>query len=77
MEVHILSFGQIASITGNNRLTWRDIADTDTLQTRLQERFPALKTASYIMAVDKKQIQGNTVLTNNMEVALLPPFSGG
>jgi molybdopterin converting factor small subunit len=31
----------------------------------------------YIIAVDKKVIQENTVISETSNVALLPPFSGG
>jgi molybdopterin synthase sulfur carrier subunit len=44
---------------------------------QLNQRYPALVNAPYIIAVDKKIVDGNTLLTGNNLVALLPPFAGG
>jgi sulfur-carrier protein len=76
MPVNIIIFGQLTDITGNS-LSLDGIADTDHLVHKLNELYPALADKKYLVAVDKKVISGNTILTNNNIVALLPPFSGG
>lgn len=77
MEIRILTFGQIAVITGCEMLVWKDVPDTDSLQQQLNKQFPALQQTKYMLAVDKQVISGNTILEDKTTVALLPPFSGG
>ena len=77
MQMTILFFGQLTDITGKASTALEDIADTDALSIRLHQDFPALANAKYAIAIDKKVINSNTLLTNNCNVALLPPFSGG
>jgi len=76
MQVNIIIFGQLTDIAGNS-LSLEGIADTDQLVNKLNELYPALADKKFVVAVDKKVISGNTVLTSNNTVALLPPFSGG
>jgi len=77
MKVEILFFGQLTDISGIDAITLEDIADTDSMVETLQNSYPSLSHSKYIIAVDKKVIAENTILTNNCTVALLPPFSGG
>lgn len=76
MPVNIIIFGQIADITETDNLSVENIADTNQLVEHLTAAYPALRTAKYAIAVDKKIVKENTALNNNT-VALLPPFSGG
>jgi len=76
MPVNIIIFGQLTDIAGNS-LSLEGVADTDQLVNKLNELYPALADKKFLVAVDKKVISGNTVLTSNNTVALLPPFSGG
>jgi len=77
MKVTILLFGQLTDIARADTVTLEDINDTDGLMARLNKSYPELTRSKYIVAVNKKVISGNTFLTNNCTVALLPPFSGG
>ncbi len=77
MQLTILFFGQLTDITGQQSVQLQDVADTDALAIRLHQQFPALANSKYAIAIDKKVINSNTLLTNNCHVALLPPFSGG
>jgi molybdopterin synthase sulfur carrier subunit len=76
MPVQVVVFGQLTDIMGSG-VTVEDVTDTSELIHRLNERYPALANAPYIIAVDKQIVNGNTVLTGNNTVALLPPFAGG
>jgi molybdopterin synthase sulfur carrier subunit len=67
----------LTDIVGKAPLTVEDVSDTSQLVQRLQERYPALVNAPYIIAVDKQIVNSNTALTGNNTVALLPPFAGG
>lgn len=77
MQVQIIIFGQLTDITGKSGLILHDISDTDTLIQALQKMYPALADSKYAIALDKKVILKNTILTDNSTIALLPPFSGG
>lgn len=77
MHINILSFGQVATITGNSVELNLQVADTNELQQALQHKFPQLAGVKYAMAVDRKMVHENVALANGSTVALLPPFSGG
>ena len=76
-ELSIFVFGQLVDITGTGNIFLPMVSDSNALQEILNERFPALRTVSYVIAVDKKLVIGNTALTPQSSIALLPPFSGG
>ncbi|MBK8553650.1 MAG: MoaD/ThiS family protein [Ignavibacteria bacterium] len=77
MEINILTFGHITDITSKAEFRISEVKDTDELRIKLSELFSAIRSIKYSIAVNKKVIQSNTVLTNDDTVALLPPFSGG
>lgn len=74
--MNIIIFGQLTDIAGST-LALENIADTNSLVEELNNLYPALAKAKYMIAVDKKVVNENTTLTENSIVALLPPFSGG
>ena len=76
MPLKISIFGHLTEITGHN-LELTGIQDTNLLKHKLYELFPDLQNKSFAIAVDKKVIQSNILLTDHSEIALLPPFSGG
>ena len=69
-------FGKLVDIAGSSVII-PDVTDTESLVKTLQKNYPALLNTKYVIAVNKKVINQNTILDNNSEVALLPPFSGG
>ena len=77
MESKIILFGQLTDITGNDTIAMNNISDTDSVVTELNKLYPAMIGVKYIIAVDKKVIQENTVIQETSTIALLPPFSGG
>ena len=77
MPVQVIVFGQLTDIMGHGAVTIENVANTGQLIQQLNERFPALQNARYIIAVDKQIVNEETVLTGNNTVALLPPFAGG
>ena len=74
MNINI--FGQLTDITSGN-IELNNIVDTNNLISVLNKNYPQLITAKYVIAVDKKVITENTILNNQSNIALLPPFSGG
>ena len=77
MEINLLSFGQIAEITGAAALRLEAPETTDELLLVLRERFPALNGIQFLLAVDQEVASENIRLHEGATVALLPPFSGG
>lgn len=77
MKLTVISFGQIANITGNNFVLEENLENTDDLKGILRQRFPALNDMKFAIAIDKKMASKNTGLAEHNTIALLPPFSGG
>jgi molybdopterin converting factor small subunit len=77
MQVHLTLFGQLADITGRTEMILHDIPDTETLIKTLNEMYPPMANASYAIALNKKVIKENIILSGDSNIALLPPFSGG
>jgi sulfur-carrier protein len=76
MKINIIIFGQLAEITGST-LSLENVMDTNTLVKELHSLYPLLSDSKYVIAVNNKMVNENTILTENSTVALLPPFSGG
>ena len=76
MKINILIFGQLCELLGSN-LVVNNIADTNGLTALLNKKYPELINSKYAMAVNKKLVTENIILTDDSTVALLPPFSGG
>ena len=77
MEINLLSFGQVADITGKSSWKLSGVNSTDELNEKLSDEFPTLQSVKYSFAVNKKIIRENTELYDGDTVAILPPFSGG
>ena len=75
--VEVRFFGQLTDRTGCSTILIEGVSDSETLIRQLNEQFPALTGAKYMLAVDNRMIQANTSLTSGCRVDLLPPFSGG
>lgn len=77
MKLKILLFGQLKERLAADFIEIEGAGDSDILMTKLKSEFPALANISFRMAVDKNLISEKVVLSEESEVALLPPFSGG
>ena len=76
MVINILLFGQLRDLLGED-FVLHNIDDTNSLTEILNEKYPKLSNSKYVMAVNKKLVTENIILTDNSSVVLLPPFSGG
>ena len=76
MSLKVIMFGKLVDIAGNS-VSVDEVKDTNSLVNILNKTYPALANTKYVIAVNKKVINQNTMLDNNSEIALLPPFSGG
>ena len=77
MEITIITFGQMAELTGKSNWVMTGIHTTEQLKESIKSSYPAVKNINFLVAVDKKIITGNSEIPVNATVALLPPFSGG
>lgn len=83
MEIRVLGFASAGEILGGDELTFTlaDDARLNDLKTALIERFPALGPVWPRLAVaidgDLVDASDDPTLSDNQEVALLPPVSGG
>ena len=77
MKVNVEFFGQLTDITKTKSFEFSSIADTESLLQKLYEKFPALQSSKFVIAVNNDLIKNNTVLEEGAIVALMPPYSGG
>ena len=77
MEIELISFGKISEVIANQKIVVTEVIDTDSLKSFLEIEFPELKKMKYKLAMNKQLIQQNTAITNNANIAIMPPFSGG
>ena len=75
--MNIKVFGQLTDIFNGENINIENAADLTELKNRLIDSYPALSGKTFVIAVNKKIIHENISLTQNAEIALLPPFSGG
>ena len=77
MSVKIILFGQLKDLAGTSSITLNEVNDLDSLKKKLLSDYPSLASSIYRIAVDRNFIEGNVALSDNNEIALLPPYSGG
>ncbi len=76
----ILAFGIVREIFGNSTV---DVAITngatiEALQAELEETYPRLhELGSYMIARNNEYANGNDVISEDDELAIIPPVSGG
>lgn len=80
MTVIIKYFGLIADITQRKEeiLFFEGTEKSiKSIQSQLEEKYPEIKNTSYSFAVNQTLVKEDFVLSDNDEMALLPPFAGG
>ncbi len=77
--MRILIFGKLGDIVhaSDLNLEIENPIDIDSFKTLLFEIQPALIQEKFAISVNQKLSTDNTMILNNDEIALLPPFSGG
>ena len=73
----ITLFGQLTDITGSSIIAVETVQDTDALVQAVNTLYPAMAGVKYIVAVNKKAVNSNTIINETSDLAFLPPFSGG
>lgn len=79
MRVNVLAFGIAKEIFGTNHLTIEFEGSTsEDLKRSLEKQFPRLKQLpTYLLAVNNEYESGETAISSNDEIAIIPPVSGG
>jgi molybdopterin synthase sulfur carrier subunit len=78
MKLTINYFGMIAEAIGSSKAEFefhgKRVSD---LKQELENAFPKLDGMSYQIAVNQKLVSTETVIKEQDEIAVLPPFAGG
>lgn len=80
MKYKINLFGITRDIVGNNiiEIDMGQLSDVQTVLSKLKLEFPKLKEIKSLMvAVNSEYAEGDLLLTEQDEIALIPPVSGG
>ena len=80
MKINILAFGIISEIFGSNsiNLLLPHNINIIGLKAILNQKYPALlQLKSYMVAVNREYANGEALITENDEIAIIPPVSGG
>ena len=77
MKVKILFFGVLSEITGTHIKYYDDVKSIEHLKLKITDDFPEIIHYKFKISINNKFIKGDSVLKNEDEVALLPPFAGG
>jgi molybdopterin synthase sulfur carrier subunit len=77
-QLQIKSFGMIADVVGSTYILENfNGGDVYLLKSILCEKFPRLRQLTFSIAVNQVISSDHTSISQNDEIALLPPFSGG
>jgi sulfur-carrier protein len=77
MEIRVLFFGVLTTVTGMSFRIYQDIKSFDHLKQAIGDDFPEINNYSYLIAVNNEIINSDPELNDGDEVALMPPFAGG
>jgi len=79
MSIEVKYFGVIAEITGKTveTIDIKGMENTDAVRLKLTSDYPNLATVSFEIALDQIIILDSQKITEDSEIALLPPFAGG
>jgi len=79
MKIEVKYFGLLAEAVNKSTEELELEANSTVLelQNLVKERYPELQNKSFKVAVNQDLVEGEVVLSEQDEVALLPPFAGG
>ena len=75
--IEVMFFGQLTDATGVSSVMIDDVANTDMLVQVMKQRYPALESSTYMIAVNNAMVTENLIVTPGSKIAFMPPFSGG
>jgi sulfur-carrier protein len=79
MKIKLKYFGMVAEVTDTNdeSLEVEDHININKLKLMLESKYNSLNSMTYKIAVNQSLKEDVTILHDNDEVVLLPPFAGG
>ncbi len=79
MKLNILYFGLVAEAVKqtSEELVIDATITVNELQNLLIEKYTVLSNLSYKVAVNKELVNTETLISEDSEIAVLPPFAGG
>ncbi len=78
VKINILVFGNIADIINKSEFQLENINNITELKTFLFDKYPDLKEKTFKISVNGEMTNSDTLnLSQNDNIALLPPFAGG
>lgn len=79
MKLTIKYFGMIAEVVGQDEeiIEFTEAITVDNLNTQLQNKYSSISSKNYQIAVNQDISLGDFIITEDAEIALLPPFAGG
>jgi molybdopterin converting factor subunit 1 len=75
--IEVMFFGQLTEATGVSSVMVEEVDNTDKLVQMMKQRYPALESSTYMIAVNNAMVAENSIVTPGSKVAFMPPFSGG
>lgn len=73
----VIVFGVLTDVIGKAAFEMEAPKDSNTLLQNLFSEYPFLKNYKFQLVVNKEKVETNTLLNQEDEIALLPPYSGG
>jgi sulfur-carrier protein len=77
VKMKVKVFGKLVEMVGSTELEFSACTDLDSLKRELKQTYPAMNNVQFAIALNNKISAGNSVLQEEDQIALLPPFSGG
>ena len=75
MQIKVRAFGQIAEYTDKEFTI--GASSIKSLRSMLEQQHPQLAKLKYAIALNKKIVTDDADISENDEIALMPPYSGG
>jgi len=73
----LLLFGMLATEINKTCIEIEPVKDVGMLRRWMRDKFPAIASNCYMIAVNRCKADDATLLRETDEIALLPPFAGG
>jgi molybdopterin synthase sulfur carrier subunit len=77
MQVKVLFFGVLTDVAGTDCKFYEDVYSTGDLLHRIVDDYPEIEHYTYRLSVNSEITGEEQTLSDQDEVALLPPFAGG
>jgi len=79
MQIKVKYFGQIAELTDREDeiFSFESGLTIGDLRQRILAEYETLNTINFRMSLNKEIVESETIISENDEIGMLPPFAGG